>query len=200
MRHAAVLLPALLAATTVTAAPPCATPEQARAVGALYAAAPQPPPFMAAAKLELPESVVASALPGTLARGAAGSAFATVWASLGTWDKATTLIRQGGHVFEVASRIPAGAPSDRPGSKFFNLTSGPGLNGHLRPDLVGAIYALRLEGPEGPLRGVVVLDLAGESVFGVFTGEGRDQPPAVLAQFEQTWALFATLPPACAAG
>ena len=197
LRTLALTIVLVLAAGPVRAAPACATAEQAKAVRALYAQAPQPPTFMAAEKLGLPESVVASALGDTQAVGVPGSEFASVWASLGTWDKATTLIRQGGHVFEVASRIPAGKPSERPGSKFFNLEHGTALNGHLRPDLVGAIYALRLEGGEGPLRGLVFLDEAGASVFGVFTGEGRDQPPAVIAQFEKTWALLASLPRAC---
>jgi putative heme iron utilization protein len=152
---------------------------------------------MAADKLKLSEAVVASALPPTLGIGVPGSEFAAVWASLGTWDKATTLIRQGGHIFEVVTRIPAGKPSDRPGSKFFNLVPGTGLNGHLRPDLVSAIYALRLDGPEGPIRGLVFLDPEGASVFGVFTGEGPDQPAALTAQFDATWALLKTLPRAC---
>lgn len=197
MRIPTLLAVATLLPATVLAAPPCATPDQAKAVRGLYAAGPQPPTFMAADKLGVAESVVASALPATLAIGVPGSEFATVWASLGTWDKATTLIRQGGHVFEVASRIPAGKPSERPGSRFFNLEHGTALNGHLRPDLVGAIYALRLEGGEGPLRGLVFLDDTGASVFGVFTGEGPDQPAAVLAQFDKTWALLASLPRAC---
>jgi putative heme iron utilization protein len=187
----------LVVAVNATAAPFCATPEQVQAVRAAYASKPQPLTFMAAARLELAEAVVASALDPTQAVGVPGSEFPRVWASLGGWDKATTLIRQGGHVFEIASRVPAGKPSDRPGSKFFNLDRGTALNGHLRPDLVSAIYALRLEGAEGPLRGILFMDAAGSSVFGVFTGEGPDQPPAVIAQFEQTWKLLESLPRAC---
>jgi putative heme iron utilization protein len=130
----------------------------------------------------------------------AGSEFPKVWASLGEWDLATTLLRQGGHIFEVVSRVPPGKMSDRPGSKFFNLEHGTALNGHLRPDQVGAIYGVNLQGGEGPLRGVVFLDQAGQSAFAVFTGEGGNQPPAVAAQFEKTWALLKTLAPACPAG
>jgi putative heme iron utilization protein len=190
---------AALLATTLEApaAPFCATPEQAQMVRAAYASKPQPPIFMAADKLKLAEAVIASGLDPAQAIGVPGSEFARVWASIGSWDKATTLIRQGGHVFEIASRVPGGKPSDRPGSKFFNLDRGTALNGHLRPDLVSAIYALRLEGAEGPLRGLVFMDQTGAGVFGVFTGEGPEQPPAVIAQFEQTWKLLQSLPPAC---
>jgi putative heme iron utilization protein len=154
---------------------------------------------MAAAELKVPESVIASGLPAGMAVGVAGSEFQKVWASLGEWELATTLLRQGGHIFEVVSRVPPGRMSDRPGSRFFNLEHGTALNGHLRPDQVGAIYAVKLEGGEGPLRAVLFLDPAGESAFGVFTGEGGNQPPAVAAQFEKTWALLKTLTPACPA-
>lgn len=189
------------AALTVHAAgPACATPGQAQAVRDRYATTPHQPTFMAAAALELPESVVASALPPELGVGVAGSEFQQVWAAIGEWELATTLLRQGPHIFEVVSRVPAGKMSDRPGSKFFNLSHGTALNGHLRPDQVGAIYAVNLAGAEGPLRGVVFMDQAGEGVFGIFTGEGGNQPPAVAAQFDKTWALLKTLTPACPRG
>jgi putative heme iron utilization protein len=190
----------LLAAGTAQAAgPPCATSDQVPVVRAAYATTPHKAPFMAAAELKLPESVVASALPANLAVGVAGSEFPKVWASLQAWDQATTLLRQGSHIFEVASRVPAGRMSDRPGSKFFNLDKGTALNGHLRPDQVGAIYGVNLQGGEGPLRGILFLDQAGQGSFSIFTGEGRDQPPAVVAQFEKTWALLQSLPRACPA-
>jgi putative heme iron utilization protein len=182
------------------AGPACATPEQAKAVQEIYATTPHKQPFMAANELKLPESVVASGLPPALAVGVAGSEFQKVWAALGEWELATTLLRQGGHIFEVVSRVPAGKMSDRPGSKFFNLEHGTALNGHLRPDLVGAIYAVKLEGGEGPLRGVLFFDQAGQSTFGMFTGEGGNQPPGVAAQFDKTWTLLQSLPRACPAG
>jgi putative heme iron utilization protein len=200
MRHTLAAAALLLAGTAHAAGPACATPEQAKTIAGLYATKPHKQTFMAAAELKVPESVIASGLPAGMAVGVAGSEFQKVWAALQEWELATTLLRQGGHVFEVVSRIPAGKMSDRPGSKFFNLEHSTALNGHLRPDLVGAIYAVKLEGGEGPLRAVLFLDQAGESTFGVFTGEGGNQPPAVAAQFEKTWALLKTLTPACPQG
>jgi putative heme iron utilization protein len=182
------------------AGPACATPDQAKAVRDLYATTPHRQTFMAAAELQVPESVITSGLPPDMAVGVAGSEFQKVWASLGEWELATTLLRQGPHVFEVVSRVPAGKMSDRPGSKFFNLEDGAALKGHLRPDQVAAIYAVKLVGSEGPLRAVLFLDQSGASAFGVFTGEGGNQPPAVAAQFEKTWALLKTLAPACPTG
>ena len=93
-------------------------------------------------------------------------------------------------------RSPGGAPSTK--SQFFNLKQdGAGLGGHLRPDLVGAIYAVDLVGAPGPLRGLTFLDAAGEGIFGVYVPEGADPKPALVAQFEKTRAVIAALPRVC---
>lgn len=177
-------------------APPCASSAQAEAVAALYKVNPVPPPFMAAGQLGLPEGVVASALPPDLAVGVEGRRFPEIWQSLQSWDQALTLVLKGGNVFEIHGPIPPGEPSTR--SQFFNLKNdGAGLSGHLRPDLIGAIYALNLAGREGPMRGLSFVDQKGEGIFGVFLPEGRDPPPALVAQFERTWALMAAMPRVC---
>jgi putative heme iron utilization protein len=178
------------------AAPLCASAAQAEAVADLYKTNPVPPPFMAAGQLGLPEAVVASSLPPALAIGVDGRRFPEIWQSLQAWDQALTLVLKGGNVFEIHGRIPPGEPSTR--SQFFNLKNdGAGLGGHLRPDLIGAIYALNLTGREGPMRGLTFVDQKGEGIFGVFLPEGRDPPPALVAQFERTWGLMAAMPRAC---
>ena len=174
----------------------CATPEQATPVRALYATAKVPPTFMAAAKLGIPEALVASAIAGQQAIGTTGAGFEAVWNSLQDWADATVVLLKSGYVFEVRGRIPAGAPSTK--SQFYNLKQdGAGLGGHLRPDLVGAIYAVDLAGAQGPLRGVTFLDAAGEGIFGVYLPEGAEPKPALAAQFEKTRALIAGLPRVC---
>jgi putative heme iron utilization protein len=176
--------------------PACATPEQARQVLELYSQKPSPPPFMAAPKLGLPEAVVLSALPAAQAIGVAGSAFMPVWESLQAWDRSLTLVIKAGQVFEIHGRIPKGQPSTI--SRNFNLEyPAAGLGGHLRPDLVSAIYAITLEGREGPMRGVMFLGADGGSAFSVFLPEGQQPLPAEVAQFEKTRALIAALPRAC---
>jgi putative heme iron utilization protein len=174
----------------------CATPEQATTVKALYATATVPPTFMAAAKLGIPEALVASAIAGQQAIGTTGAGFEAVWNSLQNWADATVVLLKSGYVFEVRGRIPGGAPSTK--SHFYNLKQdGAGLGGHLRPDLVGAIYAVDLVGAQGPLRGVTFLDAAGEGIFGVYLPEGAEPKPALVAQFEKTRALIAGLPRVC---
>jgi putative heme iron utilization protein len=174
----------------------CASAEQRARIAPLYAASTVPAPFMAAMKLGLPEAVVASALPVAQATGVSAAEFSKVWASLQTWDQALTLVFKGANVFEIHGRIPAGTPSTK--SAFFNLQAGDtGLGGHLRPDLIGAIYAVNFMGPEGPMRGVSFMDQQGQGLFGVYLPESREPSAALIAQFDKTQALMAAMPRLC---
>ncbi|MCL4792721.1 MAG: hypothetical protein KJ040_11795 [Gammaproteobacteria bacterium] len=174
----------------------CATAGQKAQIAPLYAGNPVPAPFMAARKLGLPEAVIASALPVAQATGVSAAEFGKVWESLQGWDEALTLVLKGANVFEIHGRVPPGEPSTR--SAFFNLKAADaGLGGHLRPDLLGAIYAVNLNGPEGPMRGVTFLDQQGEGVFGVYLPESREPSPALVAQFDRTQALMAAMPRLC---
>jgi putative heme iron utilization protein len=191
----AVLLPAMANEAAVA----CATSEQATAVNDLFAKGPGPASFQAAAKLQLPESVVLSGLGAPRAVGVAGSEFARVWESLTKWQNAVVLIAKGGNIFEIEGPIQAGEPSKS--SKFFNLSHGDrGVSGHLRPDLISAIFAIDYAGHEGRMRGVVFLDAGGESILSVFVPNphDKDSPPSPAnAQFEQTRALLESLPRIC---
>lgn len=174
----------------------CATAAQKALIAPLYAGNPVPAPFMAARKLGLPEAVIASALPVVQATGVSAAGFSKVWESLQGWDQALTLVLKGDNVFEIHGRVPPGAPSTR--SAFFNLKAADaGLGGHLRPDLLGAIYAVNLDGPEGPMRGVAFMDQQGEGVFGVYLPESREPSAALVAQFDKTQALMAAMPRLC---
>ncbi|MDH5255756.1 MAG: hypothetical protein OEW72_07550 [Gammaproteobacteria bacterium] len=174
----------------------CATADQAAKVREAYATPPAAPTFMAAGRLALPEAVVLSALAGKEATGASGAGFARVWASLQGWEDATVVLLKGANVVEVRGRIPPGEPSSK--SQFFNLKQeGAGLGGHLRPDLMGAMYAVELAGAQGPLRGVTFVDLAGESLFGVYLPEGAGEKPELVAGFNRTRELIAGLARVC---
>jgi putative heme iron utilization protein len=187
-------LPAFASAGEVASL--CATAEQKALIAPLYAATPVPAPFMAARKLGLPEAVIASALPVAQATGVSAAEFGKVWESLQGWDQALTLVLKGDNVFEIHGRVPPGAPSTR--SAFFNLKAdSAGLGGHLRPDLLGAIYAVNLNGPEGPMRGVTFMDQRGDGVFGVYLPESREPAAALVAQFDKTQALMAAMPRPC---
>jgi putative heme iron utilization protein len=191
--HAILLIPSAWGADT---AGDCATPEQARKVQVFYAKGPALATFIAAPQLGLPEAIVLSALGTARAVGVPGSEFMKVWESLRAWEEARTIVLKGGHVLEIDGRIHSGKPSTR--SSYFNLEYGPGLGGHLRPDLISAIYALELEGAEGPIRGVLFLDQDGNNAFGVFVPASRNGPPSkAIPQFEATREMMRALPRAC---
>jgi putative heme iron utilization protein len=196
---------ALVAALTTLAvgaahadtAPLCATPDQAKQVQEHYKTEPGMP-FQAARTLKLNEAVIASALPKAQAAGTGAANFPAIWEGLKGLD-AVTLIMKGGNVFEIRGTIPGGEPSTR--SKFFNLKDGIGLGGHLRPDLLGAIYAVAIPGKEKDQvsRAVIFLDAAtGDSNFAVVAGgEGPPPPAGTIAQFDKVMATIKALPPVC---
>ena len=187
-------------ATTLTATAPdamCAAVADATRVAALYAAAPAPMTFQAAPQLKLSEASIASAIPVDKAMGTSGANFVSVWDSMTHWHGALFLIMKGGNVFEISSTVSPGVPSTK--SKFFNLGHDAPVSGHLRPDLVSAIYAMQLPTREGFSRAVMFYDAKGDSVFGVVAGgEGKELNTEQMAQFKATWDLIAGLPRACA--
>ena len=158
----------------------------------------EPAPLGAtAATLKTPEAIVASALPAAQAYGVSATHFQVIWKSLETWSDATIFISKGSDLFEVQGSVARGEPSKR--SKFFNLhREGPGLIGHLRPDLYSSIYLLEIPGTSTTLRGVVFFDQSGASVFSVYVpGEGAPPPAAAVDQFKATSTLIRSLPKLC---
>ncbi len=183
------------------AAPMCATAAQVKQVRDYYTANPGGMPAMATRALKLPDALIASALPPDQVYGTTGAAFIPVWESMMAWDYSVTIVIKSSSVIEIRGKIAKGTPSKV--SNYFNVDeSGLGLSGHLRPDLVTAIYAVDLPTKAGePLRGILFFDGTGETVFGVYAageGEGVPAPPALVAQFEKTRALIKSMPKVCA--
>jgi putative heme iron utilization protein len=177
----------------------CASPEQAKKVQAAYQEVPGRLPFMVNKTLGLSEAQVASALPTDQAKGVSNAQFAAVWDSLSKWENAVVLILAGGHTIEVYGPIHKGDPSTR--SKNFNLSpEGAGMSGHLRPDLVSAIYAVAIPGKDGAkTRGVMFMDGDGKAAFSAFLpSEGAPPTVAQVAQFEATWTAMKAMPSVCA--
>ncbi len=183
-------------APLAAATPWCATNEQRSAVRTAMADPAKPAPFRIAAKLALPEATVQSAL-APASYGIEASHFRSVWSSLTTWDEAVTVVMKGGHIFETHGRIPEGEPSKR--SQFFNLKSvAEGMHGHLRPDLLSAIYVMELAIGDETQRGVLFYDKQGDIAFGVYLpGEGHTPTTATLQQFAATRRLIEQQPALC---
>jgi putative heme iron utilization protein len=191
----------LFAAEALTASgqgkPMCASSEQIAVVRSTLAGKEPAPLGATASALKMPETVVASALPPAQAHGVSANHFQSIWKSIETWDDATTFIIKGPNLFEIQGPVGKGEPSTR--SKFFNLSrEGPGLVGHLRPDLYSSIYLLEIPGSSSTLRGVVFFDFSGDAVFSVYVpGEGAPAPQAVIDQFGATSRLVRSLPRLC---
>ena len=189
------------AAAPPAAAPMCATAAQAKQVQDYFTANPGTMPAIATRTLKLPDALIASALPQDKAYGTNGAGFIPVWESMMAWDNPVVIVIKSGSVLEIRGKIAKGTPSKV--SSYFNVDeSGLGLSGHLRPDLVTAIYAVDLptRAANLPLRGILFFDVAGETVFGVYAageGEGQPAPPALVAQFEKTRALINSMPKLC---
>lgn len=178
-----------------------ASPATDRArVAELFAKGPHGPLFSESAgeALGLSGTAVLALLPDEVQASTTGAQFAAIWKSLEAWPDVLFLITKGGHVFEIRDRARPGEASTR--SRFFNLaTDGPGLSGHLRPDLIGAIAAIDTAGRDGPIRGITFHDLQGAYVFGAYvpTKHGETPDPKALAAFESTRAAIRALPRLC---
>lgn len=172
----------------------CASAEQRSAVQAKVAAGGRWSPASLAADTGLTEAQVLAALPAERRVGVAGDGFHAVWAQLVSWSDAVFIVRKAGHVFEIHGRVHAGEPSKV--SKYFNLDDeGAGVTGHLRPDLVAAIYAAELPGREGPERGLLFYDRDGQLAFEVYVPVTEQDPKqGVLAQYLATRAAMQSLP------
>ncbi|MFZ9125389.1 MAG: ChuX/HutX family heme-like substrate-binding protein [Steroidobacteraceae bacterium] len=189
----AVLTPALAAGTPV---PLCLAPARAEAVRAAWSGAPGR--LLEVAQREaITEAQLLSVLPPEQSIGTGGEAFDAVWQSLQAWPESLTLIERSGQLFEVLGRIPSGEPSKV--SRFFNLgDQSHGLSGHLRPDLVTAIYVTELPGRGRTEHGVQFIDAAGGVVFGVYVpNEQAAAGNETLAAFRATRKLVEELPRLC---
>jgi len=193
----AMLFAADAPATSGEVMPMCASSAQTALVRSALEGKEPAPLTAAASALKMPETVVASALPPAQAHGVSAHHFQVIWKSIETWEDATTFIIKGSNLFEIHGPVGKGEPSTR--SKFFNLhREGPGLAGHLRPDLYSSIYLLEIPGSSSTLRGVVFFDLSGDAVFSVYVpGEGAPAPQAVIDQFGATSTLVRALPRLC---
>ncbi len=176
----------------------CVSAEQRAAVQGKVAAGGRWSPGSLATDTGLTEAQVLAALPAERRVGIAGEGFHAVWTQLVGWNDAVFIVRKAGHVFEIHGKVHPGEPSKV--SKYFNLDdAGAGVTGHLRPDLVAAIYAAELPGREGLERGVLFYDGDGQLAFEVYVPVTEQDPrQGVLAQFLATRAAMQALPaPRC---
>ncbi len=180
-------------------APLCATPDQAIEVQAVYkvSSGARLVPAMAARQLDIPEVVIASAMPAVDIAGTSAEGFEDIWTSVTQWEKAFTLIIKEGHVFEIDSAVPAGKRSER--SNYFNLDIDAPFGGHIRSDQMSAMYALALPGRGGSVaRSIHFFDQSGVTAFSVVMGGEAGQPDeADIKRFDATMDLVKSMGSVC---
>lgn len=174
----------------------CASGAQAADINAFFADN-NALPAIAAQRLKLPELMVASALSADRAIGTDGAVFYDIWDALTRLEHAMVLVLKAGHVFEIHGPIPPGTPSTR--SQYFNVefefdegAEEEGFSGHLRPDLLTAIYAFKLPGEGGvSVRSVFFYSESGNSDFGVVVGIGdAAENTATRIVFDEIWSTI----------
>ena len=177
----------------------CATEAQAAQVTSTFENTPGLLPNMVAGQLGITEAAISSALSSDQAVSVTPEHFNDVWSEMRKWAAPTFLILKGPHIFEVVSKVGPGGPSDI--SDFYNIEDVENLRGHVRVDLLTAIYALELPGQDGKTtRGIVFYGQDGASDFGVFiSGEGPDPSAEDIATFEAIQEMMATRPAVCPA-
>lgn len=193
----AVCLIALSSEANAEVANVCATPDQEIEVKAFYSRNSGLIPQLAARTIDVPEVVIASAMPAVNKVGTSGEGFAEIWASVTEWSNAMTLIMKEGHVFEIDGPVPNGVRSER--SNYFNLETHAPFGGHIREDLLSAIYAIEGAGRGGATtRSVHFYDQSGTTAFAVILAGERGNPSEEdVARFDATMALIRSMGPVC---
>lgn len=118
--------------------------------------------------LGMTQAKMLNALEPDMQAGVSGKYFHTVWELMRTWKDANVAVIKLGQVLSVRGPLPPGRDSVF-GSKYFNLNPNtPHLAGHLRPDLIEAIYAAKAPPSlEGQFGAVFFFDRSGEQMFSV---------------------------------
>ena len=201
----ATALPA--SAQASNASPVCATPAQRVFIQDYYTAKrPGVPLPVPSRYFEVPEFVVASALPADISVGTAASpdVVRTVWSSIEAWgaDSKVTLVISptSQHAFAFPSLVPVQQPNPNPGYISVYADSGNGVHSHLQLNRVAAIYAVDLptDKPEFRTRGVSFFGADGHLIVGVYASirEGAFEQRAVDG-FAATQTLIRSMPRLC---
>lgn len=202
---AAVALPA--SAQTGNGAPICATPAQKIFIQDYYTAKrPGVPLPVPSRYFEVPEAVVASALPAEISLGTAATpdVVRTVWSSIDAWGAETsvTLVVSptSQHAFAFPSLVPITQERSNPGYISVYADNGDGVHSHIQLDRVAAIFATDLptDKPEFRTRGVSFFGADGHLIVGVYASirEGAFDQRAVDG-FAATWSLIESMPRLC---
>lgn len=187
---------------------PCASPSHAPMVRDYYEnLRPGRPLPVPSRHFNVPELVIASALPIQQSIGTPGTVQATkdVWKSIDAWGARSNvklvLTSGGNHAYSFPSLVPIAQPDKNDGWLDMYADDGKGVHAHINGPYVKAIYATDIPGKEPGQRtqGISFYNQDGSLILGVYAqvaGETFDQ--AAVEGFKKTRALIESLPRVCA--
>lgn len=215
MKHSVVAIallsaPLLASAQNKTggAALPCATASHAPMVKDFYEnQKPGRPLPVASRHFNVPESVIASALPASQSIGTPGSAQVAqqIWKSIDAWGANTSVklvFTSGGkHAYSFPSLVPMAQPDTGEGWLDMYADGGKGVHAHINGPYLKAVFATDLPGPtEGErTQGISFYNQDGSLILGVYARvAGETFDPAAVEGFKKTRALIESMPRVCA--
>lgn len=185
----------------------CASADDARVIQNYYAnVRPGGPPPAAARLFRMKEATVVSALHPDHAYGVRSNRlfFEQVWKSVDAWGKDTRIgivFTSGGmHAWNFPSTVPQTQDSSSPIWYDMYADDGAGVHGHIAPQEVDQIWALKLPTREADkfTRILAFYDKKGDLIVGLYVSEGtKDFDPRAVAGFERTGELLKTQPRIC---
>lgn len=194
-------------ATLPAPATNCATPEQAEKIRTYYTSErPGVPLAVASRAFEVPEAIIASALPPEQSIGVDASPEITgeIWRSIESWGAATnvTLVitPSSQHAFAFPSLVPVNQDDNADGYLDVYADSGNGVHSHIQIKYVSKIFASDITTAEANrrTRGVSFFSSDGHLIIGVYASINKDAfDLAAVTGFDRTWALIGTMPRAC---
>jgi putative heme utilization carrier protein HutX len=124
--------------------------------------------FALARELDVPEQAVMECLPENEVVRVGSEHFDEIMAMVATWGKVTTIVQTGSMVLEAKGMLPMGSH----GHGYFNLMGDKNYNvgGHIRADLLSAVYFVERPFMGIPSMSVQFFDLRGEPIFKIYLG------------------------------
>ena len=127
--------------------------------------------FALAKELAVPEQAIMECLPESEVSKTGPEHFDEIMAMIATWGKVTTIVQTPTMVLEAKGMLPMGSH----GHGYFNLMGDKNysVGGHIRADLVSAIYFVERPFMGIPSMSVQFFDLSGAPIFKIYLG--RDE-------------------------
>lgn len=156
--------------------------------------------------LRIAESKVTSSFSDKRALGvyATPKIFKSVWKSVDSWGEQTPIkvvvTVDGWHAFSFPSHVPT-TNKEKHAEGFYDVFAdgGTALRGHINPDLVSLIYAVKLPAGDGTFqRSVSFYSPEGDLILGLYATEGgKPQDKDAVGGFDRTWNAIKAMPRAC---